>query len=54
MPELKDSPSVTYTMIKNVLMRNLDKAGAMEPASHISSNDYVRGAEAFNRLMENL
>lgn len=51
---LKDCPSVTYTMIKNVLVKNLDKAGTMEPASRVPSNDYVRGAETFNKLMETL
>ena len=51
---LKDCSSVTYTMIKNVLAKNLDKAEDMETASHIPENDYVRGADAFNRLMENL
>lgn len=51
---LKECSSVTYTMIRNVLMKNLDMAEDIEPASHIPSNDYVRGAEAFNRLMETL
>ena len=49
---LRECPSVTYTMIKNVLVKNLDKAGDVETASHIPCNDYVRGAEAFNKIME--
>ena len=49
---LQECPSVTYTMIKNVLVKNLDQAGDVETASHIPCNDYVRGAEAFNKIME--
>ena len=40
--------SITYTMIKNILEKNLDKADDQEPVSTMPQNDYVRGAEAFN------
>ncbi len=40
--------SVNYTMIKNILEKNLDMAGDQEPVSQMPQNDYVRGAEAFN------
>ncbi len=40
--------SITYTMIKNVLEKNLDMADNREPVSTMPQNDYVRGAEAFN------
>ena len=49
---LHECPSVTYTMIKNVLVKNLDKVENMEAASHIPFNDDVRGAEVFNKIME--
>ena len=40
--------SITYTMIKNILEKNLDMAINQEPVSQMPQNDYVRGAEAFN------
>ena len=40
--------SITYTMIKNILEKNLDRADNQEPVSRMPQNDYVRGAEAFN------
>jgi hypothetical protein len=39
-------------MIKNVLVKNLDKVENMETASHIPFNNDVRGAEVFNKIME--
>ena len=39
-------------MIKNVLVKNLDKVENMEAASHIPFNDDVKGAEVFNKIME--
>ena len=44
--------SVTYTMIKNILQKNLDMAGNAVPATNTPSNDYVRGAEAFNQILK--
>ena len=40
--------SITYTMIKNILEKNLDMAVNQEPVSQMPPNDYVRGAKAFN------
>ena len=45
---LSGCTSITYTMIKNILEKNLDKADNQEPVSRMPMNDYVRGAEAFN------
>ena len=45
---LSGCTSITYTMIKNILEKNLDKAVNQEPVSQMPQNDYVRGAEAFN------
>ena len=45
---LSGCTSITYTMIKNILEKNLDKADNQEPVSRMPLNDYVRGAEAFN------
>lgn len=42
------SPSVSYTMVKNVLEKGLDKAVNEEHVSITPQNDYVRGAGAFN------
>jgi hypothetical protein len=40
--------AINYTMIKNILEKNLDMAVNQEPVSQMPQNDYVRGAEAFN------
>jgi transposase len=44
----KEVASVTYTMIKNVLQKNLDVANNQSAVSMMPSNDYVRGASSFN------
>jgi transposase len=44
--------SVTYTMIRNILQKNLDMAENAAPATNTPSNDYVRGAEAFNQILK--
>ncbi|MGL4519614.1 MAG: IS21/IS408/IS1162 family transposase, partial [Phocaeicola sp.] len=44
--------SVTYTMIKNILQKNLDQAESTQPTSTIPQHDYVRGADTFNKIME--
>jgi len=40
--------SITYSMLKNILSKNLDKAEKSETVSRVPENDYVRGPEAFN------
>lgn len=40
--------SINYSMLKNILRKNLDKAEKSETVSRIPENDYVRGPEAFN------
>lgn len=40
--------TVTYTMIKNILIKNLDMAEEAEPVANTPENSYVRGPEAFN------
>lgn len=49
---LSTCPSITYTMIKNILKNNLDKVAEQKPATQTPFNDDVRGAESFNRLIE--
>lgn len=44
---LKGCGSITYTMIKNILEKNLDKAGQQTPVANVPQNDYVRGSKAF-------
>jgi len=43
--------SITYTMIKNILEKNLDMATNTEPATCFPVNDDVRGAEEFCRIL---
>ena len=45
---LTDCTSITYSMLKNILRKNLDKAEESETVSRVPKNDYVRGPEAFN------
>lgn len=40
--------SVTYTIIKNILEKGLDKADDETPATAIPVNTDIRGAEAFD------
>lgn len=44
---IADTGGVTYMMIKNILMNNLDKKESEPIVSSIPENDDVRGAEAF-------
>lgn len=45
--KLTESGTVTYMMIKNILVRNLDKEESNQIVSTSPENDYVRGADAF-------
>jgi len=45
---LSECGGVTYMMIKNILLRNLDGETSEKAVSSIPGNDYVRGAKAFN------
>lgn len=49
---LSGCSSITYTMIKNILYKNLDKAENEQPVTNVPMNDYVRGAEAFSQIIE--
>lgn len=45
---LSSCSSISYTMIKNILQKNLDTLQEQQPVTEVPVNDYVRGAEAFN------
>ena len=49
---LSAASRVTYTMISNILKKNLDMASAQKPATQIPDNEEVRGADAFTRIIE--
>lgn len=49
---LSECGAPTYTMVKNVLLRNLDMISENKNESAIPYNDDVRGAESFVRLLE--
>lgn len=50
---LSDCSTITYTMIKNVLSKNLDLIHEEKHLlSHTPHNEYVRGADTFNQIID--
>lgn len=47
---VSESGTVTYSMLKNILQNNLDKAENRSNVCCIPTNEYVRGAEAFSNI----
>lgn len=47
---VSESGTVTYSMLKNILQNNLDKAENRPNVCRIPTNEYVRGAEAFSNI----
>ena len=47
---VSESGTVTYSMLKNILQNNLDKAENRPNVCCIPTNEYVRGAEAFSNI----
>lgn len=45
---IASSPVATYTMVKNILTKNLDQPVDAGVAARTPENDYVRGPQAFN------
>lgn len=48
---LSEYGSVTYTMIKNILKKNLDKKVDMPVVTRIPENEYVRGSKEFCKFI---
>lgn len=47
---VSESGTVTYSMLKNILLNNLDKAENQPNVCCIPTNEYVRDAEAFSNI----